>query len=259
MTFDEALAIAPTVIGELATEFVHRGDESLKADKTSQATACFLLALRSISLLVGMSKLMEPATRDSWDVLARSFQESTDLLMHFRFDDESTRKKIAYWFAGKADNAWKADHHKCEEFMRKLGQGESELATRWSAMATLSHPTVFAAQNSAKNVAAWLTRLAKAEDYADSIRPKLADYLTSVSKLIVVATFDLPGWIPLAFDLTRIPTADRFQRESKAAVSPILDLNATITLPKESYRFGSENSPKASKLKRISSGGGKDR
>lgn len=258
MTFDEALTIAPTVIGELAKEFVRRGDECLKADKTSQATACLLLALRSISLLIGMGKLMEPATRDSWDVLARSFQESTDLLMHFRFDDEGTRNKVAHWFAGKVDNAWKADHHKYEEFMRKLGQGESELATRWSAMTTLSHPTVFAAQNSAKNVAGWVTGLAKAVNYADSIGPKVADYLTSVSKLIVVATFDLPGWIPLAFDLTRIPTADRFQRESKAAVGPILDLNATITLPKESYRSGSEKSTKPSKLKKNPSGGGAD-
>ena len=250
MTFDEGLAIAPAVLRELAAEFVRRGDECLKADKASQTTACIFLALRSISLLVGMGKLMEPATRDSWDVLARAFQESTDLLMHFRFDDEGTRKKIAYWFAGKADNAWKADHHKCEEFMRRLGHGDTELATHWSAMTTLSHPTVFAAQNSAKNVAGWVTGFAKAENYADSIGPKVADYLTSLSKLIVVATFDLPGWIPLGFDLTRIPTADRFQRESKAAVGPILDLNATITLPKESYRSAGDKSANPAKLKK---------
>ncbi len=249
MTFDEALAIAPSVIGELAKEFVRRGDECLKADKASQATACLLLALRSISLLVGMGKLMEPATRDSWDVLARSFQESTDLLMHFWFDDEGTRKKIAYWFAGKADNAWKADHHKCEEFIRRLGQGESELATRWSAMSVFSHPTIFATQNSAINVAGWVTGTVNADTVDGITVAKAADYLTSLSKLIVVATFDLPKWIPLGIDLARIPTADRFQRESKAAVGPMLALHATITLPEGSYRSPTDKSAKPAKLK----------
>jgi hypothetical protein len=146
MTFDDLLMIAPAVINELATEFVRRGDECLNAEKTSQLTACTFLALRSVSLLCGMAPLLQPARRDSCDVLVRSLLESTDLLMHFRFDDEGTRKKIEYWFAGKTDNAWKADHNKCEEFMRRLGQGESQLATRWSAMTALSHPTVYAAR-----------------------------------------------------------------------------------------------------------------
>src|ERR1039457_7093208 len=73
------------------------------------------LALRSVSLLCGMAPLLQPARRDSCDVLVRSLLESTDLLMHFRFDDGGTRKKIEYWFAGKTDNAWKADHNKCEK------------------------------------------------------------------------------------------------------------------------------------------------
>ena len=85
MTFDELLMIAPRVINELATEFVRRGDECLKADKTSQFTACMFLALRSVSLLCGMVPLLQPARRDSCDVLGRSLLESTDLLMHFRF------------------------------------------------------------------------------------------------------------------------------------------------------------------------------
>ena len=95
----------------------------LKADKTSQSAAHMFLALRSVSLLCGMAPLLQPATRDSCDVLLRSLLESTDLLMHFRFDDDGTRKKIEYWFAGKTDNAWKADHNKCEEFMPCNGSG----------------------------------------------------------------------------------------------------------------------------------------
>lgn len=253
MTFDEALKIGPIVVGELAREFVRRGDECLESDPTSQVTACILLALRSDSLLLGMGKLMERPVLDSWDVLARAFLESSDLLMHFRFDDEGTRKRIGYWYAGKADSAWKADHNKLEEFFRRLGEGESELATRWSAMTVFSHPTIFAAQNSAKNVAGWATGFTNTETYDDVMVAKAADYLTSLSKLIVASTFDLPGWIPLGFDLNRIPTADQFQQERKAAVGPIHDLNTIITLPKESYRSAGEKSAKPSKLKKRSS------
>ena len=249
MTFDELWVTSPVVLRELAAEFVRRGDECLKADKESQLTACMFLALRSVSLLVGMGKVMEPATRDSWDVVARALLESTDLLMNFRFDDDGVRKKIAYWFAGKADNAWKADHHKCEEFIRRLGEGETELAVRWSAMTVFSHPTVYAAQNSAKNVAGWVTGFAKTECPVDTILPKIADYLTSISKLIVVATFDLPGWVSLGFDLSRMPTADRFQRECKNAVGPIHAMNEKITLPEGSYRAASAKSAATAKLK----------
>jgi hypothetical protein len=239
MTFDELWVNSPIVLRELAAEFVRRGDECLRADKKSQLTACMFLALRSVSLLLGMAKVMEPETRDSWDVLARALQESTDLLMYFRFDEDGVRKKIGYWFAGKGDSAWKADHHKCEEFIRRLGEGETELATRWSAMTVFSHPTIYAAQNSARNVAGWVTGFAKTEDPVDTILPKIADYLTSISKLIVVATFDLPKWVPLGFDLNRMPTADQFQKECKNVVGPILAMNAKITLPEGSYRSDS--------------------
>jgi hypothetical protein len=244
MTFNEALAIAPTVIGELAGEFVRRCDECLKADKTSQPTACMFLALRSVSLLLGMGKVMDSPTFDSWDVLARSYLESTDLLMTFRFDDEGARTKIGYWFAGKVDSSWKADHNKCEDFIRRLGEGETEFATRWSVMTTLSHPTLYAAQNSAINVAGWVR---KTEGSTEAMVNKVADYLASVAKLIVITTFDLPGWIPLGFDLIRMPNADRFQREWKTAVGPIHALNAEITLPQGSYRSATLKSAKTAK------------
>jgi hypothetical protein len=244
MTFNEALAIAPTVIGELAIEFVRRGEEYVKANKTSQPTACMFLALRSVSLLLGMGKVMDAPTFDSWDVLSRSYLESTDLLMTFRFDDEGARTKIGYWFAGKVDNSWKADHQKCEDFIRRLGEGETEFATRWSVMTTLSHPTLYAAQNSAIRVEAWVRKRA---DSTEIMVNRVADYLTAITKLIVITTFDLPGWIPLGLDLSRIPNADRFQSEWKNAVAPIHALNAEITLPEGSYRTASQKSTKTAK------------
>lgn len=117
-------------------------------------------------------------------------------------------------------------------------------------MTTVSHPTVFAAQNSAKNVAGWITGLAKTESLADTIVPKIADYLASISKVIVIATFDLPGWIPLGFELSRIPIADQFQRECAAAVAPILAVHQKITLPEGSYRSESDKSAKRANSRR---------
>lgn len=61
---------------------------------------------------------------------------------------------------------------------------------------------------------------------------------------------DLPGWIPLGFDLSRIPTADQFQRECAAAVAPILAMHQNITLPEGSYRSESDKSAKRAKLKK---------
>ena len=242
--------IAPAVIEELALEFVRHGDECYRANKTSQLTACMFLALRSVSLLRGMSLLLTPSTRDSLDVLARALLESTDLLMHFRFDDEGVRTKIGYWFAATTDNAWKADHHKCEDLMRRIGQGESKLAERWSMMTTLSHPTLYAAHNSTKNLQLWITRRSAFEDGEDVLVPKIADYLTFISKLIVITTFDLPGWIPLGCDPNRLSRADQFQRNWGFSVGPIQVKHNKVTLPEGSFRSDRDKSAKRAKLKK---------
>ena len=118
------------------------------------------------------------------------------------------------------------------------------------SVATRSHPAKYAAENSARNVAGWVTGLAKTESPIDTIVPKIADYLTSIAKLIVVATFDRPGWVPLGFDPNRIPAADRFQRECKNAVGPILAMNQKITLPGGSYRSSSDKTAKSAKVKK---------
>ena len=72
----------PSVSKELSTEFYRVGGGCMDIDPTSQATACFLLGFRSTSLLWGLKSLLEPACRDSWDVLVRSFMETRDLLLN---------------------------------------------------------------------------------------------------------------------------------------------------------------------------------
>jgi hypothetical protein len=109
---------------------------------------------------------------------------------------------------------------------------------------------VFAAQNSVKNVVRSINSVAKTESLADTIIPKIADYLASISKLIVIATFDLPGWTRLGFDLVRIPLADQFQRECAAAVAPILAAHQKSTLPDGSYRSKSDKSAMRAELEK---------
>jgi hypothetical protein len=228
MPVKDLLKLTPTVIKELATEFVRRGDECMKADQTSQVTACFLLALRSVSLLCGMEFLLKPNTRDSWDVLARSFMESRDLLIDFRFDDRGTRQKVHAWFQG---NAWKAAHKRCEIFIKRVGGGDSELGRRWSMFSALSHPTVQAARNSAAMTVSRVSRREKIEDFNIIMEPKLADFLFSISTLIVVTTFDFPGWIPLGCDLSRMPNVEPFRLSVAQTVLLIRGRNKDASIP----------------------------
>jgi hypothetical protein len=237
MTPDELLIIAPTVIKEMANEFFQRGDECMKANATSQETACFLLALRSVSLLCGMGVLLKPNTRDSLDVLVRSFMETRDLLMTFRFDDQSIRNKVKRWFEGTNDSTWKAEHKRCERFLDALSGGESELARRWSMFSALGHPTVHAARHSTAMVVSWVTRRNE-PDIENAMTQKVVDYLESISTLIVVATFDLPGCISLGCDLNRMPNVEPFRTQAAVVLSPLLAKTKDNTLPKGSFRSG---------------------
>ncbi len=220
------------VLSELGNEFVRVGIQS--TDAISQRSACILLAARSTSLLLGMLPLLSPDTRDSWDVLARSFMETRDLLLTFRFNDNGIRNSIKTWFHGKNDGSWKARHKKAEDFVARLGAGDTELGKRWSAFSALSHPTVHAAKQSTSLVVAWVT--GRAEDYDEAMNPKFADYLASIGSLIVATTFDCPEWIPLGCYMRRMPNVEPFRLLAAQVADPILVNNKAIALPSDSYR-----------------------
>jgi hypothetical protein len=206
----------------------------MDADPNSQTSACFLLACRSTSLLVGMKQLLEPTTRDSWDVLTRSFMESRDLLLTFRSDDDGIRNIIKTWFEGKNDGSWKPRHKKAEAFAKRIGAGDTELAKRWSAFSTLSHPTVHAAKHSTSLVVTSV--IGRVEDHDEIMNPKIADYLVSISTLIVATTFDYPEWVHLGCDMSRLPSVETFRLSVDADTRPILAMTKDIALPPDSYR-----------------------
>jgi hypothetical protein len=235
-TMDNLMVEAPGILVELMTEFVRRGDEEYRKDPSSQTSACLALAIRSTSLLSGMLKLLAPQTRDSYEVLARGFLEARDLLMTFRFDHQGTRDKINYWYLGKVDNSWKAEHKKCEEFFDRMGVKDSELAKRWSMTTTLAHPTQFAADNSISCATLWASVPRRVDNYEVMIEPKVADFLTSMATVIVIATFDFPGMVSLGCDLSRMPNIDRFKEEVFGIAVPTLNRNNKGDLPPDSYR-----------------------
>jgi hypothetical protein len=225
----------PLVLKELSAEFYRVGGRCMDIDPDSQISACFLLGFRSTSLLWGMKSLLEPATRDSWDVLSRSYMETRDLLLTFRFDDDGIRNTIQTWFKGLNDSTWKARHKKTEEFIKTIGGGDTELAKRWSAFSALSHPTIHAAKYSTNLVVTRVT--GRPEDYDAAMNPKIADFLASIGTFIVATTFDqFPEWIPLGCDLNRIPNVEPFRLSVAQAVPRVLGVHNKIALPPESYR-----------------------
>ena len=231
----ELLDRVPTVLKELATEFYRVGGRSMDIDPNSQTSACFLLGFRSTSLLWGMKSLLEPTSRDSWDVLVRSFMETRDLLLTFRFDDNGIRNTIRTWCQGKNGSSWRARHKKTEEFVKKIGGGDTELGRRWSAFSALSHPTVHAAKHSTSLMVTRVT--GRSEDYDEAMNPKIADYLASVGTLIVATTFDeFPELIPLGCDLNRMPNVEPFRLSVARTIPSVLGVHNKIALPPDSSR-----------------------
>jgi hypothetical protein len=237
MDINHVFLDAPAVLVELTREFVRRSDEEYRKDPRSQLTACFFLATRSASLLWGIGKLIGvPETHDSSEVLSRGFLEARDLLLTFRFDHSGTRERIGYWFAGKVDNSWKAEHTKCEELMARIGYGGAEFGKRWSMTTTLAHPTMFASHNSMVCASSWAGSPPRILDFQRMMQSKVADYLASIASLIVMATYELPGLVTLNCDLNRMPNIDSFRTNAFAVSKPILDRNAGGDLPPGSYR-----------------------
>ena len=163
-SIDDLLTLAPSVLQQLTAALVRRGHECLIASPESQLSACFLLAMRAISLIKGMGIMLDPETSDSYEVLCRPHLEARDLLMTFRFDDEGARNKIRYWFAGTADSAWKPEHKKVDEFLIRRGAIAIELAASWSRATVLAHPARYTVQNSAAGIVSSVTGPAKAEN-----------------------------------------------------------------------------------------------
>lgn len=100
MNLDGIVDAAPNVLEALTRELFNRYGPATIADRESQLTACLQLGIRSASIMHGMSRVLNLHTFDSYETLNRAAIEARDLLMHFRFNDESASRKIGYWFAG---------------------------------------------------------------------------------------------------------------------------------------------------------------
>ena len=232
MTLEELFQIAPGVLEELTRELFRRAHEAMLANEKSQLTACLQLGLRTASIMSGTARVLDLPTLDSFETLNRAAIESRDLLMYFRFDEKVIRDRVGYWFAGGADNAWKADHTKVDEFLTKQGAVGVQLASNWSRLSVLSHPTKYAADNSAVIVVHRMTGLLNGLN----IRLRRADYVVGISRLIMAATYDLPGWIALGLKETNMPSVEAFTRDAEMIAAPVVDTPTDNPLPAYSIR-----------------------
>jgi hypothetical protein len=234
MTVHDLIPNAPEVLSELSAEYLRAVELATTADPRSQRSACLLLAMRCASILHGIKQLLMPETADCADLLARSFLEARDLLFTFRFDDESTRKKIHAWFEGKGDGAWKPNHQRCEDYLRSIGGGESELGIRWSMLSALSHSTNVAAANSAR-VVEWRIKGTQAPSPIAS-DVKVADYLLSFASLFALTAGEQPTWISLGLDPARLKRSVLFSLMAAKVSEPILDATRENRLPGDRYK-----------------------
>ena len=236
MNLDGIVDAAPKVLETLTRELFNKADAAIRADKESQLTACLQLGLRSASIMHGMSRVLDLHTFDAFETLNRAAIEAKDLLMHFRFNDQDTRKKIRYWFAGAKDNAWKADHARLDHFLTKQVPVlvNANLGVAWSKMSVLAHPTKYAADNSSVVLVNRLTGRLTAVDI-ENFTLRRADYVVGIARLFM-ATYDLPGWVPLGLNLTNIPDCRSFVINAELVGGPIVAAPVSHPLPDHSIR-----------------------
>ncbi len=208
LTFEELLALVPPAMAEMRREFIRKRDEYRETDgPTSQRFACFMLALRALSLCRGMASLLQLETLDSYDVVLRAFLETRDLLTSFRFENDKTKIRVQQWFKAKGKKTWTAEHEDVENFLKILGAVHLQLAPRWGRYSSLSHPTFPAAKNSNALIDAPMS-FERVKILAASLECKKFDYVNSVMSLYIGMCIESPGWVHLGCEQQRMLRAD---------------------------------------------------
>lgn len=233
VTLDDVLKDAPKVLDTLTRELFQRADDAMRANAKSQLTACLQLGLRSASIMHGMERVLDLQTLDSYETLNRAAIEARDLLMHFRFDDKGTRDKIGYWFAGAKDNAWKADHTRVEQFLAKRDALlDSKLGENWSKLSALTHPTMYASDNSTVVIVHRTTGRLNGLN----IEQKRADYVIGIARLFLATAWNFPGWIPLGLNHANMPGFQFFCQKAELIGGPIVNAPVSHPLPEHSIK-----------------------
>lgn len=139
-------ARALSCLDELETEYLRIGTERCRnLEDRTQLSAFLRLAIRSVSLLRTMLRLLEPDTLDAYDAVRRAFYEAWQLQFDFRLPDSAT--KVHKWFQGNADT-WKADERKLEAFINSKTGGPGGFGREYGGLSELAHPTCAATVNS---------------------------------------------------------------------------------------------------------------
>ena len=103
MNLDGIVEAAPDVLEALTREIFVNSDAAMLADSESQLSPHVYSF--GLSFCIGYARHVEKFSIcigpfDAHETLNRAAIEARDLLMHFRFKDADTRKRIGHWFTG---------------------------------------------------------------------------------------------------------------------------------------------------------------
>jgi hypothetical protein len=225
MNFEDVFEEAPKVLDELTRELLNRADRAIRKNEHSQLTACLQLALRSASMTFGMARVLDVHTLDSYETLTRAASEAISLSMRFRFPDEGTKHRVACWFAGLGSNCWKTDQIKIDRFLLQQDSIQITRGYDWSNTSIAPAPTKCQADSSTVVI---VDRL-EGRPHAWNFKHKRADYVLTISRLILATAYNFPGWISLGLaDVTRYQW---FRREADVAAASVLGVSPNQHAP----------------------------
>ena len=208
---DHNSAVTGTLIwpalNELEVECLRLGAEQHRyLEDGSQISAFLLLAVRCLSLLRAMLRLLEPDFLDAYDTVRRSFLEAW--LLQFEFRLQARSEQATRWLSGDKD-AWKPNFKVVEAFFSAVGGEKGGFAHFWGDLSELAHPTRQACVNSCA-IATTMRNINPSKEVLLASMEKLTeDYLGLVHWQLLATLFEHTELIDLRFDKNNLTTCQR--------------------------------------------------
>ncbi|MFZ0275417.1 MAG: GNAT family protein [Candidatus Sulfotelmatobacter sp.] len=145
------IALTRDSLNQLEQEYLRVGSENCgHLRQKTQLSAFLLCGIRSLSLLRGMLRLLEPQWLDSHAALHRAFLES----WYLQFDFRAKKRTAAHvgvetWFR-KQSKLWEKKHTRqlVKDTLNGLGGKAPEFDLEYEALSNATHPTNEAAYSS---------------------------------------------------------------------------------------------------------------
>lgn len=201
------VALTRTSLEELEHEYLRVGVERCEYLRKQTQLAGFLLCgIRSLSLLRGMLKLLEPDFLDSHAVLHRAYLECWYMQFEFRRKGASA-EQVANWFRS-GSKLYKVDHRKLHAFLVQLGGKVPAFKVEYEALSNAAHPTSEAARSSKLVVTATSGMSKNGAARLRDVLHKVSDqYISLLSRELWLSLFDHADLIETGFRKEKLKAA----------------------------------------------------